>query len=187
MNEQKTTQPAITVEDLKDRKRLLLAEIDRMHSRVNELNHWITRLAPSDPVAHWTAIITSVEEIPAITPAEEAASKERAIKAHADELAKGNKALGDAITQVEKKNGKPRNSSGNYYGLLPGHDYTQSEIANKKLWGWHLGRKLSLARQFGHIKCASKRQPFIYHAEDLIAWRDSGEPHKKPKVAKVKK
>lgn len=184
MNEQKTTQPAITVEDLKDRKRLLLAEIDRMHSRVNELNHWITRLAPSDPVAHWTAIITSVEEIPAITPAEESAAKDRAIKAHADELAKGNKALDDAITQVERKNGKPRRDT---YGLIPGRTYKQSEIASKERWGWTWGRKLSQARQCGYIKTTSTHQPFVYEADALIYWRNMGAPYKKPKIAKVKK
>lgn len=136
-----------------------------MHSRVNELNHWITRLAPSDPVAHWTAIITSVEEIPAMTPAEEAASKERAIKAHADELAKCNKALDDAITQVERKNGRaPKN-----YGLKLAGEYNQRDV--RRIWGQTWERKLFAAREEGEIPYRQDGRAFIYEGLDLIGWR----------------
>lgn len=83
------------------------------------------------------------------THAEESAAKERAMKAHAEAVdGKGyrmptyarpapmyedtqgpNKALDDAITQVEKKTGKPKRDT---YGLIPGRTYKQSEIASKE-------------------------------------------------------
>lgn len=178
-----TPQSAVPTEYLKQRKLDILAEIDRLNARLGEIEAWLRRAG--DPAGgHWLIAQLISEPLPVLTSAEESAARERALKAHADELAKGNKALDEAITQVERKNGKPKRDT---YGLIPGRTYKQSEIASKERWGWTWGRKLSQARQLGYIKTTSTHQPFVYEADALIEWRNMGAPYKKPKVAKVKK
>lgn len=193
-----TTQP-ITVDTLKQRRAHLsrMLEIcdkeiqtaeDRRRILTGRLQECDFLLGGSDPtVSTWTIAVFHDADEPVLTPAEEAAARDRAMRAHAEELAKGNAALDDAITQVERKNGKPklRDDARNYYGLVPGKTYSQGDIA--KRWGWTWGRKLSQARQFGYVKSPSAHQPFIYKADDLIEWRNMGAPHKKPKVFKIKK
>lgn len=173
MNKEGTIKGTVSVDDLKIRREALAGNVLAYLAETEKLQIQIELI---DDLLNGHVITTH---------AEESAAKERAIKAHADELAKGpNKALDDAITQVERKNGKPKRDT---YGLIPGRTYKQSEIASKERWGWTWGRKLSQARQLGYIKTTSTHQPFVYEADALIEWRNMGAPYKKPKVAKVKK
>lgn len=180
-----TTQP-ITVDTLKQRRAHLsrMLEIcdkeiqtaeDRRRILTGRLRECDFLLGGSDPtVSTWTIAVFHDADEPVLTPAEEAAAKDRAMRAHAEELAKGNVALAAAIDQVERKNGKPklRDDSGNYYGLVPGRRYNQGEIASSKMWGWTMGRRLSKARAAGKIRYKREAQTVTYAADDLIKWRE---------------
>lgn len=156
----KETQPTITVEDL-IRRRSILAH--------QALGFTEALICIQPQIDLLTQMINDCA--PIMTPAEESAAKERAMKAHADELAKGNAALAEAIDQVEKKNGKPPKET---YGLTPGEEYTGRALG--AIWGKYLEKKVGDARATAVLRYRrGPKRSYLYKAEDLIKWRKKRE------------
>lgn len=86
MNE-KQTQPMITIEQLEARRADIAAEIDRLQARLSEVEFWIRHQQPLSENGRLILMAVSTS-LPIMTPAEEDAAKDRAIRAHAEELAK---------------------------------------------------------------------------------------------------